>query len=406
MNFSDLIQPLEDLSKKSLLHPQLDYLNPDSGRYKQIAHQWVNDTDGLIEKITEIMTSIPEMKNYQVGSIRRSPSGTASFRLTEIARWALAQSRVRPSLEVVNQLQEFVSLNSVPMSEVLVIWGLNPILPIQLTEHISLIPLNSLNPSDPMDQLTGIRAAFHPVGTSFPHPRPTAALKWDFIHTPILSATLSLNSPSKMEEMKEIVKCLCLIDNTPVCEIASWYECEPTTPIIGGVLGWNGQATEHIFHTLIQAKEYNQGLVQSIVQKFMSLTPEDRRRFYIPLNRLNTALRRNDSSDIALELGIALEGLLDPGDTDIAYKVRQRGTYLLGGTAQEKKERFEKLKRLYDIRSRVAHGSEPKSTVKINGVEVQTSRFLKDSTIMCAELTRVILVSGFILDWDGVILGW
>ncbi len=251
-----------------------------------------------------------------------------------------------------------------------------------------------------------MRAARHPVGTSFPHPRPTAALKWDFIHTPILSSTPTLGSPSRIKEMMEVVKCLCLIENTPVCEIATWYECEPTTPIIGGVLGWDSQAIEHVFHTPIAQKEYDQNLVQSIVQKFMGLSPEDRRRLYIPLNRLNTALRRNDSSDIALELGIALESLLDPGDTDIAYKVRQRGTYLLGGTAQEKKEKFEKLKRLYELRSRVAHGSEPKTTVKINGVEIQTWKFLKDSTNMCSELTRIILMKGFVSDWDGVILGW
>jgi hypothetical protein len=91
---------------------------------------------------------------------------------------------------------------------------------------------------------------------SIPKPRCTAAIKRDFLHTGIPDKGEAQLSPFAAT-MNEIVKCLCLIDDRSVCELASWYECPLSTPIIGGVPWWAGPAVEHKFQFLIDPVNYD-----------------------------------------------------------------------------------------------------------------------------------------------------
>jgi hypothetical protein len=137
-------------------------------------------------------------------------------------------------------------------------------------------------------------------------PRCTAALRRQFVHRDILvrerqlsalekaisSLSLPLTedslkraveeaAPAMLEEfkrkieecqfdskepgrMREIVRCLCLIQNTAVCELANWYECPLSTPMIGGVLGSGGQAIEHIFQMEVQLGRVRRKLGQIV----------------------------------------------------------------------------------------------------------------------------------------------
>jgi Apea-like HEPN len=90
-----------------------------------------------------------------------------------------------------------------------------------------------------------------------------------------------------------------------------------------------------------------------------------------------SSLGEQDNKDKALDLGIAIESVLEVDQPDVSYKVRQRGTLLLGGTSDEKKDTFEHLKELYKLRSKVAHGSTLPPTVPVNGQQIATDQFFK-----------------------------
>lgn len=402
MIISQISPLLEELGKKSQPHEQLDHMNPESGRYQQILNQRVRENDGFVQTLSLELAKIGEMRVLDNTFIKRSPQGGQSIRLNDIAHWALAQTRKRAATEVLDQLKTFISTKSVPMSEVIAIWGINTKFPIKVTNDISIVPFESLIQSDVKDQLTGIKDTTHTGGTSFPHPRPKSALKYNFFHNPFDPDQKEVRE----EKMREIIKCLCLLNSTSVCEIAHWFECEINTPIIGGVMGWSGQAIEHAFHIPIEEQEISEKNAQNLVAKYLGFNATEKSRLNIPLNRLNTALRRFEASEIALELGISLEGLLDPGDSDISYKIRQRGAYLIGDTPAKKQEIFNILKQLYNIRSKVAHGSEIEKIVKVGGTPEPIESFVEKSKKICVEITRKIVDQGFIKDWDGALLGW
>jgi hypothetical protein len=196
-----------------------------------------------VEQIVEVFSTIPQLSPYNEGRIRSSPTITGSVHWSSIANWLLAQARLRSADEVVTQLEESVSLDSAPMSEVIVLWGLHPTSPIKLTHDIYLVPITDLIPSRYRDTVMDIEWNLNGPRMWIPKPRCTAAIKRDFLHTGILDkGEVHLSPFAATMRMREIVKCLCLINDRSVCELAFWYECPLSTPIIGGVGGSAGPA--------------------------------------------------------------------------------------------------------------------------------------------------------------------
>jgi hypothetical protein len=71
------------------------------------------------------------------------------------------------------------------MSEIIALWGLNPVSPIKLTDDVYLVSITDLVPSDARDTVTGIEQNLHGVRSSLARPSCTAALKRDFVHKEI-----------------------------------------------------------------------------------------------------------------------------------------------------------------------------------------------------------------------------
>jgi hypothetical protein len=137
MSFSMLRERLRSLSSQIRPIKELEKLNPKSGFYQEILNGLVDNSGGLVEQIVEVLSTIPQLSPYNEGIVRSSPAGGESVSWSNIANWLLAQTRLRSADEVVTQLEESVSLNSAPMSEVIVLWGLHPTSPIKLTHDIT-----------------------------------------------------------------------------------------------------------------------------------------------------------------------------------------------------------------------------------------------------------------------------
>jgi hypothetical protein len=253
MSFSALRERLKSLSGQVCPDKQLQTLNPECGLYQTILNRSVDDTDGLVEQIVAVLSTIPELSPYNEGYVRTSPGGAALVKLSTIAHWSLAQIQLRSPDDVVAQLKEFVSSDCVPMSEIIALWGLNPTSPIKLTDDVSLVPITELIPSTARDTVTGIEQNLSGVRSLLPRPCCTAALKRDFDHKDIRTeerlsaisrviqgglqlassiedvaqciseAMAGLKKPDPSPDtirMKEIAKCLCLLRDSSVCELA------------------------------------------------------------------------------------------------------------------------------------------------------------------------------------------
>jgi hypothetical protein len=452
MSYSQLRETLKALSSQIMPPEGLKKLRPESGHYQTALNKQVEDSQGIVGKVVAIFPQIPELAPYNDGFLRFSPTTPArsggTIKWDTIAHWLLAQTRLHGAESAVRRLEEFVSTDSTVMSEVVALWGLNPKSAIQLTDDIELVPINMIVASDRKDWWTGLDPNLSGVRMNFVAPRCSAALRRQFLHKDILvrdrqvpafeKAITSINGPLSMEalkkafeeaapamlkefdqqikeglfdnaeskRMRDIVRCFCLIENTAVCELANWYECSLSTPMIGGVFGSGGQAVEHIFQMKVEPQDYDATSVRSLVGQFLAMPENERQKLLIPLSRLNTALREPLAEDKAIDLGIALESLLGPGHEEISYKIRLRGTLLVGGNAENKRHTFLYLNKLYSLRSSAAHGDKLDPGVKVGGNEVSIDTFLKECCCIVSQIIREIIKSGFVSDWEGRLLGW
>jgi hypothetical protein len=409
MDDGKVISELQRISPLVQRSPQLDSLNPDCAKFEWILNQRVDDKDPYLLEFEQLLFIQDDLAPFREGFLRRSPSGSQSVKLRDVAHWMIAQAKLRDPSSVISDFTQFLLNNSVTMFEVRAIWGLHPAEEIELHDSISLCLLESLPKSQPKDQLFGIRDTLLTEGTSFPQPRPKGAITRKFSHTPILAPQgLVIHDNEKTDRIEEIKQALVLLSKYSIAQISSWYQCDVRTPIIGGVLGWSGHALEHAFASPIPEQSYESDSTRNLVQSFLSLDPRTTGLLEVPLDRLNRAKRVSDLRTLAIELGIALEATLTTGSErgSIAYKIRQRGAIILGSDSEKKRYIFNLLKKVYSLRSMAVHGGDIPEEIVWQGRKTPTRTILQEGVDYCSEIIRIIVQRGQFPDWDGLILGW
>jgi hypothetical protein len=99
-----------------------------------------------------------------------------------------------------------------------------------------------------------------------------------------------------------------------------------------------------------------QGTKAAELQKIFSLAGtalQNAPSVRIMMNRFNSALRREEFEDKIIDLSVALETMLDD-TTEISFKL---SLYLAFICQQDRATAYELFKTLYDVRSRIVHGS-------------------------------------------------
>ena len=153
---------------------------------------------------------------------------------------------------------------------------------------------------------------------------------------------------------------------------------------------------------------------EKLHNEYIALNSKTRERVDIALTRLNRALRRNDLTNKAIELGVSLEAILLSGkDEDgvggeITFRLASRGAWLLGDSMEERKKIFNTLKAAYRLRSKAAHeGTIASKTKGVNkGQEPMHTKYLiEDACKLCSEAISQIIKDGSFPDWTDIVLG-
>lgn len=142
-------------------------------------------------------------------------------------------------------------------------------------------------------------------------------------------------------------------------------------------------------------------VARDILTKFNALQASEKSRLRIPLRRLNSALRRHNLTDIAIDLGIALESIFADTESggEFTYKIRVRAAHYLGTTSQARKDIYDLAGDLYGLRSKAAHtGSVPRGTNDSN-YETLMSGALLISEVLKRQIDKPTN------DWKSVVLG-
>lgn len=156
------------------------------------------------------------------------------------------------------------------------------------------------------------------------------------------------------------------------------------------------------------AKKHEVEGFKIVLEKYLQLSVPERKRFDVPLHRLNKAVRheinqgpKDALQDKAIDLAIALESLLLSDQNDgvqLSLNLRLRGAWLAGGDVARRQEVFKLLGIIYNARSRAVHSGAVPSKQRD---EVELS--LQKGLVLCADLISKVIATP--PDWQLLILG-
>jgi hypothetical protein len=291
---------------------------------------------------------------YTVVNLSKTPGGSSSGGFLDETHWLFAEENRADPREAISRLEELVVKNEVVLQHVMELWGLHPDKIMDLAPGLSLFPITQL-PFEPKDYPQNV----FPTG-----PRPRAALVREFLHRPLYFQKNEERSPFTWEDkyfLTDLALALVLLNDSPVVRVAQWYQADPRKPIVGRGMGRGGYREHQNVILDMPPESYDEIRAREIVTGFLKLTEQNRRRMLVALRRLNLTGLSEMASDIAVDLGIAIEALLteegDPTDS-MAYRLKLRAAILMGETIEERESIAAQVSELYALRSYAAHGSD------------------------------------------------
>ncbi|MGH8604334.1 MAG: hypothetical protein ACREXR_16620 [Gammaproteobacteria bacterium] len=142
---------------------------------------------------------------------------------------------------------------------------------------------------------------------------------------------------------------------------------------------------------------------QQIVQAYLALQGDTRRKVRVALKRLNQAQRLHSVGDRALELSTAFETLLgDDATTEMTHKIKVRSVRLVGGTDDVRTKNAAVINKAYSIRSKLVHTGHVDSAgfETVFDQQMNVSDIIDHAVTMCVDLIKIIIRRGSIPNWS------
>jgi len=138
-----------------------------------------------------------------------------------------------------------------------------------------------------------------------------------------------------------------------------------------------------------------------LFSNWLGLTEERRVELRVPMQRLNSAMRRSSPVDSAIDLGIALESIFLPdGRGALTFRLRVRAARWLGSTPAERRCLSVTVDDLYKVRSMAVHGGRVPDTIR-----GRQARELLEEGYGLTATGLVALIRKGDPDWDAVTYG-
>lgn len=298
------------------------------------------------------------------------------------------------------------------------LWGLSIIEPLQLTEHIQLLPLDRL--SESAQKAFFVPGANRGFKCSWTIPRiitdtPGGALVGQIelkycVHKyepgqqqwSDLAEDQSVIAGLK-NEFHDIAMLMTLVGSNPVIGTAIWMEYEDSDlKCYGDFLNyWSARSIENIPHSGQIYQPVDLSGIQEVIRDFQKLNDQAKLKIRVALERFNLALRRGNLGDRAIDLSIALESLVGGNEpNEVTHKVTTRTARLLGKDLIHRSRIRDIIKATYTYRSAMVHnGQQPTKTKLVLNERTEAKEILKQACIICAELIKTILRQGNIPEW-------
>jgi hypothetical protein len=196
----------------------------------------------------------------------------------------------------------------------------------------------------------------------------------------------------------DMLLCLGLFGPTAPVLLAAWLEAPEWAPMIRGSLSMPfvegpGRATPLPEKDAVEAS--------GLFSTWVGLTEERKAELRVPMQRLNSAMRRSNTVDSAIDLGIALESIFLGDELDeLSFRLRVRAARWLGATPDERGKLSTLIRELYAARSRAVHRGQVPDMIKNR----PTAELLEEGYGLTATALVALIRSGD-PDWDAVTFG-
>lgn len=266
----------------------------------------------------------------------------------------LRMATVKGTDAAVDWYRRVISIDRTDMRVVGVVFGLFTDSPHTLSNSITIVPPSALPNSPNSSSLK--QGIFMGPGAGFP-----CALIAD-VHG--VKAEDSKEGHQRFldvaEEMRRTMNAYALADDGSPIVTETWTEF--VSPDLEGAefgRSWQNNRTDgarpsHLVGITPEALSW--------VEKYLHLQNDVKKACDVSLARLNIANRRISAGDKALDGSICLEAMLSGKSRgELTHKLAVRTALLLGKTLEERQEIVKKVRKFYEIRSAVVHGSKPKN---------------------------------------------
>lgn len=341
----------------------------------------------------------------------RSENASSTLNRNIIAPKLVKKAISTGSAEIaIDWLEKILSIEKAVGFSIMALWGMTIHESVSLGHGISLMPITSLPDSSQKRWLTAderIFSGLDSINMSMIE-APTTALVVETLVDPVIYDATKSQPPSNaspfnsLELLNDARLALTVIGPSAPIQACYWFHFKD--PDIEEAQLGAGRSSQHIEIMPMNIEsfgEFDNQVASVIVDKYLSMHDNTRKRIKIALERLNQGLRRARPGDRAMEISIALETLLADGGTENTFKIGLRAALLLGGDITTKLENRAMVNGAYIMRSALVHSGEvlPKTKVPNLG-KLPSDNIARRAAIICADVIKKIINCGHIPEWN------
>jgi hypothetical protein len=311
-----------------------------------------------------------------------------------LAEWLLRRGGTVGPGQAVADLARYLATELLPFRATVAVGGIKPDRAYDLGHGIRLVPWKDVGPSSTrqnIDEKDSFYRSFYDTDGAL-----VRELELPRIHVPYTETKKHLRFIDWSLE-SDVLLCLGLVGPTAPVFLAGWLEPPEWAPMKGSLampfVEGPGAAAPFSETAATEAAR--------LFSTWLNLAEGRRAELRVPMQRLNSAIRRSSLVDSAIDLGIALESIFLPdGRGALTFRLRVRAARWLGSTPEQRRRLSAVVSDLYTVRSKAVHEGRVPGTIH----QRETRGLLEEGYGLTAR-ALVALISKGDPDWDAVTYG-
>jgi hypothetical protein len=359
--------------------------------------------DQRLVRLLEQLRQTPELEVFN-GGMQVVADTARRVDYPSLACWLLGRAVQVGAKEALENLFRFLAAPVLPYRMTLALGGITLESSCSLGQNITLLPWEEIPDSQGKSQaftmLTspGVFVGFPRAGLL----RDIALPRRNVTQTERQQGEQTL-TPIDYTDLRDALLCIGLVGPVAPCELLTWFEPPEWAPLVA--LTFYAPLHEASL-SINQWPSEAAGQTHELYERFSQLSKDRKDLMRLRMQRLNSAMRRLNHVDAAIDLGITLESLFldEPERGELSFQLRLRAARILGQDDEDRARVFTLVNDLYAVRSAAVHTGRIPTTKKFRARPIEA--LLKEGFGLAAQAITTFLQTGEPQkdDWTKILL--